>query len=60
VFNAYLADLVDTGWTGSQGQVRLTYLTRIACEAIRESNLVSESIKREDRPKYWREAFIDR
>jgi hypothetical protein len=47
VFDAYLAGLVEAGWTGNHDTIRLTYLTRIACEAIRETNLVSESIKRE-------------
>ena len=35
IFEAYLAGLKQAGWTGYELQVRLTYLTRLGCEANR-------------------------
>ena len=44
VFEAYLSGLADAGWSGNEDQVRLTYLTRLSCEAIRQINVVSSLI----------------
>ena len=38
IFHAYLSGLTDSGWSGNVDGVRLTYLTRLACEAIRHTN----------------------
>ena len=46
MFHAYLTGLADSGWAGNEDEVRLTYLTRLACEAIRNTALVSQAIER--------------
>lgn len=45
MFDAYLAGLHDAGWVGDPDEVRLVYLTRLACEAIRNTNLISTSVE---------------
>jgi hypothetical protein len=35
IFNAYLTGLAEAGWAGNEDQVRLTYVTRLGCEALR-------------------------
>jgi hypothetical protein len=44
VLDAYVSGLADSGWSGSADGVRLTFLTRLACEAIRATVLVAGSI----------------
>jgi hypothetical protein len=41
---AYMTGLSDAGWHGNQAQVRLTFLTRLACDAIRATSLVISAI----------------
>jgi hypothetical protein len=47
VLDAYLAGLADAGWSGNEDGVRLTYFTRLACEALRNTNLISSTILNE-------------
>lgn len=44
ILEAYLAGLADSGWSGNEAGVRLIYLTRLACEALRNTNLIVSSI----------------
>lgn len=44
LFTAYMTGLSDAGWRGNQAQVRLTFLTRLACDAIRATSLVISAI----------------
>jgi hypothetical protein len=48
IFNAYIAGLKESGWAGREEQVRLTYLTSLACEAFRN---LSEIIQMVDDPE---------
>lgn len=45
IFDAYLLGLTDAGWSGNEDGVRLTYLTRLICESIRSTNLISFAIE---------------
>ena len=45
MIGAYVAGLSEAGWSGDEAGVRLTYLTRVACEAIRHTVSLSHSIK---------------
>jgi hypothetical protein len=47
MFDAYAAGLRDAGWSGNADRVRLTYLTRLACEALRNTKLVSNAMESE-------------
>lgn len=47
MFDAYLVGLADSGWSGNEDEVRLTYLTRLACEAIRNTRLITSAIENE-------------
>jgi hypothetical protein len=44
IFDAYLSGLRDAGWSGDENKVRAVYLTRLAAEAIRNVNLISQAI----------------
>jgi hypothetical protein len=44
IYEAYLSGLRDQGWAGKGEEVRLVYLTRLMCEAIRNTNLVIHAI----------------
>jgi hypothetical protein len=44
IFDAYLAGITEAGWSGNEESVRLSFLTRLACEAIRQICLVSHAI----------------
>ena len=48
IFNAYVSGLADAGWSGNEDAVRLTYLTRVALEARRNTSLILRSIERAD------------
>lgn len=41
MFDAYVKGLQDSGWDNEVDQVRMVYLTRLACEAIRNTYLIS-------------------
>ena len=45
IFDAYVSGLANVGWSGNEDATRLTYLMRLCCEAIRETNLVSRAIE---------------
>ena len=44
MYDAYLAGLTESGWSGNEESVRLSFLTRLACEAIRQICLISHAI----------------
>jgi hypothetical protein len=46
IFDAYVSGLTNSGWSGNEDGVRFTYLTRLCCEALRQTVLVSHSIER--------------
>ena len=49
IFDAYLSGLMESGWTGNDQQVKLTYLTRLGtCEAILAVNLLAVAVEHPD------------
>ena len=44
IFDTYVVGLADEGWSGNVAEVRITYLTRLACEANRNANLMTRSV----------------
>jgi hypothetical protein len=53
VFAAYLTGLAEAGWVGNLEEVRFTFLTRLACNAVNCVRLVSGAI---DNPQ-WRQTL---
>ena len=45
IFDAYMSGLASEGWSGNADEVRLVYLTRLSCEAIRHTNLLFLAIE---------------
>jgi hypothetical protein len=43
IFDAYMTGLFEAGWAGNEDQVRLTYLTRLGCEAFRIIYVTSQA-----------------
>ena len=48
IYAAYMSGLTSTGWSGNEAGVRLTYLTRLACEAIRHIMLIAHAMSNAD------------
>ncbi len=47
MFDAYIAGLRNSGWADNVDHVRIVYLTRLACEAIRNTYLISYASENE-------------
>ena len=48
LFDAYVTGLKESGWSGNEERVRFTFLTRLACEALRTTNLTSRAAENDD------------
>ena len=44
LFDAYMVGISECGWSENEKLVRLTFLTRLLCEAIRQICLITHSI----------------
>jgi hypothetical protein len=44
VFAAYMSGLKEEGWQGSQERVRLTFLTRLSFEVLRNTSVLMQAV----------------
>jgi hypothetical protein len=55
VFDAYVTGMAEQGWRGDERRVRLCFLTRLALEAVRNTNLITNAATQDK----WRQRLED-